>query len=158
MMTVRRAEPNDVRRVFDLSNDSVVRASSFQTEPLVWDNHVSWFERAIRDPELLFYLGFDEGEFVGQVRLKAQSEGLYLLSISLTEPFRARRVGRPFLGLVCQKFLSEGHRGHIIAEVRPENTVSLRFFAGLGSEGEAAEDGRRRFVFDPQTLTPGVET
>ena len=40
---LRLVDDKDMKLLFDWRNDEVVRKNSFSTEPIDWEEHVSWF-------------------------------------------------------------------------------------------------------------------
>lgn len=46
----------DSSRVYNLSNDPLVRINSFNSEPIIYENHVKWFNKVINDSNILFFL------------------------------------------------------------------------------------------------------
>ena len=64
----------DCNLVFNLSNDPVVRENSFNTAPILYENHVKWYNKVINDSNILFYLIYDDDHFVGQLRFSRTCE------------------------------------------------------------------------------------
>ena len=121
---LRRAAIEDKQRVFELSNDSTVRANSIHTERIEWDAHVRWFEKAIKDPNLKFYIAeTDNGDMVGQVRFSRESSG-WGVSISLSQAFRGKGVGAAMLSDAMRM---SGVR-EFTAYIKKENIASRRLF------------------------------
>ena len=46
----------DSSLVYNLSNDPLVRANLFNSEPIIYENHVKWFNKVINDSNILFFL------------------------------------------------------------------------------------------------------
>ena len=46
----------DSSLVYNLSNAPLVRANSFDSEPIIYENHVKWFNKVINDSNILFFL------------------------------------------------------------------------------------------------------
>lgn len=95
---------SDCNLIFSLSNDSLVRANSFNTKPIEYADHCKWFEKAVADKNTLFFLLFaDESEkdFVGQIRFNRESETSTecVISLSITEQFRGKHIAGEFLEL-----------------------------------------------------------
>ena len=125
---VRRAMGDDAKNVFELSNDPTVRANSINPQRIEWEGHLSWFEKAISDPCVKFYIAeTQDGEFAGQVRFHLEG-GAWIVSISVKEKFRGCGVGRL---LLVSSMRQSGRRG-FKALVKPENVSSGRLFAHCG--------------------------
>ena len=136
-MIIRKAESTDkdCRLVFALSNNPAVRANSFNTEKIEYTNHLQWFENAMSDHNLLFFLVFEGDDFVGQIRLKRGFEYATecVISLSITEPFRGKGIALQFLNLGIQELIIiwPGIKS-IVAEVKADNIVSNKLFASAG--------------------------
>lgn len=136
-MDIRKAEDteNDCNLVFALSNDPKVRASSFATEKIEYSCHLRWYEKAIKDSNLLFYMVFENNAFVGQIRFKRESAQVEdcIVSLSITKPFRGKGVALTFLMKGIQKMKEDWRRiKYIVAEVKPENAASNKLFESSG--------------------------
>lgn len=132
-MFARRAEPEDCRAVFELSNDPLVRAVSFSSEPIPYDTHVKWFASRLRDPDCLFLLFFEGNELAAQVRFTRNPvEGLAEVSISVSPAYRGRGMALEMMKeaetLLPKSWTVRG----IKALVKVDNEASNRFFVKAG--------------------------
>ncbi|MBI4644486.1 MAG: UDP-2,4-diacetamido-2,4,6-trideoxy-beta-L-altropyranose hydrolase, partial [Deltaproteobacteria bacterium] len=55
-ITLRAAVKDDCRMLWEWANDPEVRKNSFSSDPIPWEQHVSWFESKLRDPGYLFFI------------------------------------------------------------------------------------------------------
>lgn len=46
----------DSSLVYNLSKDPLVRINSFNSEPIIYENHVKWFNKVINDSNILLFL------------------------------------------------------------------------------------------------------
>lgn len=127
-LRLRRASSSDVAKVFQLSNDPVVRSKSIHQKPIVWESHVDWFQKALVDSSLKFYIvESEEGEFIGQVRFKKE-EDFWITSISVCSDFRGQGLGSLMLQVALEQMI-----GHVvIAYIRENNVPSQRIFTKAG--------------------------
>lgn len=124
-MTYRLAESSDVKLYFDWANDPDVRMNAHNTEPIIWENHVKWFNKMVNSEALM--LVFFEGEIpVGQLRVDA--DGCIDLSV---DPSR-RKKGIATEMLMVLKRLQSKNLNLIKGEVKQTNTPSLRAFEKAG--------------------------
>ncbi|TAE31645.1 MAG: GNAT family N-acetyltransferase [Cytophagales bacterium] len=130
----RPAQPADAQLFFEWANDPLTRQQSFNTNPVVWENHVAWFAKKIVDPNVLM-LVFDnqQGQPVGQVRLERLGPEV-IIGISLDSAFRGQG-----LALVMIRAASEAYKTQfshetlpIHAYIRPDNRASIRSFEKAG--------------------------
>lgn len=136
-MDIRKAEntKNDCDLVFSLSNDSLVRANSFSTKPIEYNSHCNWYKRTVLDNNTLFFLIFDNNDFVGQIRFNRGEENSdsCVISLSITESFRGKHISSEFLMLgINELHYSWKKIHHIIAEVKKENIPSNKLFEKNG--------------------------
>ena len=124
--SIRRAGPQDMRAVFELSNDPVVRADSIHPEPIEWETHIAWFNRAIA---VVFFVAETEpgGDFVGQIRFNRRADQ-WLVSISIASAYRGRGLAKALLLDAMSRVPQET----FVAEIAESNTASIRLFASVG--------------------------
>ena len=143
---LRRAVPQDIRAVFELSNDPFVRANSIHREPIAWEAHAAWFNRAIADPDVVFFVAEADGDFAGQVRFNRRA-GQWFVSISIASAYRGRGLAKALLLDAMNRVPQET----FVAEIAESNTASMRLFASAGfNEGPAgiAPSGFKTFRKD----------
>ncbi|MBR6164258.1 pseudaminic acid synthase [bacterium] len=141
--SVRLANENDIKKVFNLSNDDTVRQYSFNKEKIKWDDHTKWFNERIKNTNEPFFIAEDSnGNFIAQVRIDKKEETT--ISISITEHFRGRGLARYIIRECSQK---AGFR-NIIAYVKPENQASLKSFINAGYKQTGTKDGYYKLEFN----------
>lgn len=132
-MILRRATITDIKAVFDLSNDQVVRAASFNKQPITWEQHIEWFSNAIANPGMDFFVGIeDDDKFVGQVRFKLVDVDFYEISVSITSSFRGKGKGKELVMLGLEQFTAEHPYCQVLARVAEDNKPSNALFKACG--------------------------
>lgn len=123
---------DDMKTVFDLSNDELVRENSFNSEKIEWEKHQIWFRNKLSDGNCIFYLAKDfSGKLISQLRFdKTDEEGD--ISISVARDFRGKGHGTKILKLVSEKVISEYGVKKINAYVKIGNKVSRNMFKKAG--------------------------
>ena len=132
-MTIRQAQDKkqDCDIVFSLSNDPLVRACSFNSAPIEYESHCKWFEKTIKDKNTLFFLIFDDDNFVGQMRFNRKIENSIncIISLSITKEYRGKHIGSEFLQLGIEALVKKWYNiKSITAEVKEENLASNKLF------------------------------
>lgn len=125
----------DCDLVFSLSNDPLVRACSFNTKPIEYEQHCKWFEKTCADSNTLFFLIFDGDNFVGQIRFNRDSEQSTecIISLSITKEFRGKHIAGEFLELGINELKKNWKNiKSVIAEVKDENIASNKLFEKEG--------------------------
>jgi RimJ/RimL family protein N-acetyltransferase len=129
---LRRACAEDCRQIWEWANDPAVRAASFSTDPIPWENHVAWFRRKLDDPRHLFFVASDSrNRLIGQARCDlAETEGT--LSISLAGEFRGQGYGQLLIRAAAEETFRASTAQRLHAYVKESNTASQRAFLGCG--------------------------
>jgi UDP-2,4-diacetamido-2,4,6-trideoxy-beta-L-altropyranose hydrolase len=135
---LRQVRAEDCRPLWEWANDAAVRAASFSTQPIPWEDHVQWFRKKLADPRCLFFMAGDEtGQPIGQVRCDMSREG-GVLSISLAAPFRGQGYGQALLQLAAQEVFAVTDTAYLHAYVKPDNESSARAFRAAGFDAAKA--------------------
>jgi UDP-2,4-diacetamido-2,4,6-trideoxy-beta-L-altropyranose hydrolase len=128
---LRPALAEDCRRVWEWSNEPAVRAASFRSEPIPWDEHCRWFAARLEDEHCRFYIAANDGP-VGQVRFALAGDGAAVISASVDAALRGRGLGGALILAACERFFSETRAVRVRALIKPENTASFQAFDHAG--------------------------
>jgi spore coat polysaccharide biosynthesis protein SpsF len=128
---LRRAVLADSSDIFRISNDSDVRASSFQSELITLEKHNPWFERHIDDSLRPFYVLIADGAVAGQVRFDSQDTRVRL-SYSLAPEFRGKGLGSVLVAAGCVAARLSLGECDIYATTLRENVRSHRVLSRVG--------------------------
>ena len=131
---IRLATMDDMKKVFELSNDDVVRKNSINQEKIKWEDHIGWFENRIKRIDEPFYIVESlNKEFIAQVRFDKKDE--IVISISVCAKFRGKGLAAKII-----KKCSEILRGDtIVAFVKEENVASQKAFLKAGYKFSSKE-------------------
>jgi UDP-2,4-diacetamido-2,4,6-trideoxy-beta-L-altropyranose hydrolase len=136
-LNLRLVRQSDSRRLFELADDPVVRAASFHSAAISWEEHVRWFAERLQDRRSVIYLGENAaGDVVGVVRFQIKGESA-ALSVNVAPEFRGRGWGRELIAfstrtLVRTLAASTFPVRRIDAFVKPDNQASVRLFETSG--------------------------
>lgn len=129
---LRRAGKEDAELFFKWVNEPVVRANSFNTELIPWENHQKWFEKVLADGGVRIYVLMQDNLPVGQVRLSFE-DNKWQISYSIASAYRGQGYGKLILQLAENELVITGRAGEkLFAEVKIHNTASQRIFSRLG--------------------------
>jgi pseudaminic acid synthase len=137
MLKFRRAESKDCHLIWRWANDAQVRAVSFSSEPIPWEDHVGWFEARLVDPTCIFLIATDDvGTPVGQIRFEIEGNDARI-SISLDEHQRGQGLGPRLINLASRRIFRELDVDTVVAFIKPGNVASVRAFqkAGFANAG-----------------------
>lgn len=130
---LRKASLDDCQLLWRWANQPEIRAASFNSHPIAWDEHVHWFNQKLQDRNVLFYLGKDnelQGA-IGYARFSLEDRRA-ILSIGIDAECRGKGLGRRLLSLATESAFAESEVDFIDAYVKPQNAASIRLFSHAG--------------------------
>jgi UDP-2,4-diacetamido-2,4,6-trideoxy-beta-L-altropyranose hydrolase len=143
-LRLRRAEETDCRLLWEWANDPEVRGVSFSSDPIPWEQHVTWFKSKLADPNAVLYLATDsENVPVGQVRYQITNPEA-VVSIDLAAGFRGKGLGGIALSIATGELFRTTQVSSIHAYVKPGNEASLRLFGNAQFSRRGVETIRGR--------------
>jgi RimJ/RimL family protein N-acetyltransferase len=114
------------------ANEPVVRAASFSSEFIPWEQHVRWFESKINDENCLIFLAVNhQGTPIGQVRFDSQGKEA-VISTSIAKEFRGLGYGSLVIEMASRRLFEIINVSQINAYVKIDNDLSKRAFVKAG--------------------------
>jgi UDP-2,4-diacetamido-2,4,6-trideoxy-beta-L-altropyranose hydrolase len=129
---IRNATKGDMILFFDWANEPVTRAMSFNSEPILLENHKQWFASQLEatDSHLLIMDVVQNNRKIPVGNVKFNSEGT--IGISLDPRYRGKGLG-PFLINQGLQFIAQNNPYPcIFAYIKEENTKSQTVFEQAG--------------------------
>ena len=126
----RKAKKEDVRLLFDWSNDTLTRQNSYQSEEIVFSDHEKWFLKKIKDNNSLLLIGTTNNIPVGLVRFDIKEENT-TIGITLDKNFRGKKLA-PKLLTEASKIYFKDFTNPILAYIKKENIASVKSFEKAG--------------------------
>lgn len=131
---LRRADREDCDLLFKWANDSLVRANSFSTDKISYEEHVRWFDRLMQNKDCLQYILMDDCIPVGQARITI-CDNIAEVGYSVCADRRNSGYGSKLLGMIVDEVHKELPKvTSIVGKVKPENIASQKAFAKAGYE------------------------
>lgn len=123
----------DAKFLFELRNEPEVCAVSWNREPLVWDDHIVWFQKSLANLNRSFFvLRSDPGEPVGQVRYDVDGETAEV-GVSVSNRFYGRGYASRGLQESVKMFFESFPEVLVVfAHIKPDNVASVRTFEKAG--------------------------
>ncbi len=140
----RDACEGDCELIYKWANDPDVRAVSFSTEPIAWQEHVPWFKRELTDPDCILLIAQDQdGCPLGQVRFEIDGNNREAtISISIDSNFRGQGMGSSIVLLAEKELFKRRPVSRINALIKPQNYASIRTFERAGFDRARLETVR----------------
>jgi RimJ/RimL family protein N-acetyltransferase len=126
----RKATQADAELVFNWSNDPIVRAQSFNTEPIVWQNHVHWFEKKCSSADDMLLIVTVNDAPAGFVRFENSTEKC-TIGILIAAHFRGRGLAAEIIRKATDLFF-EAHHKTVYAYIKSANAPSIKSFEKAG--------------------------
>lgn len=149
-LSCRKTTPGDAKIIFDISNDPAVRAMSFRKEPLVWEEHLNWFEQKIHDPDCFFYL-FESatGKIAAQVRFQRLEPARFIVNYSLAREYRGKHCSARILSMGISRLKKDfGEHCVLIASIKHENIASQKCFGQAGFQPLSSDDNHMELSYE----------
>ncbi|WP_159460634.1 UDP-2,4-diacetamido-2,4,6-trideoxy-beta-L-altropyranose hydrolase [Calothrix rhizosoleniae] len=150
LLKLRSVSPEDCRLLWEWSNELEVRAASFFTGLIPWQEHVQWFKSKLNASDCIFYIAVDRNDApVGQVRYDIKNNEEAVISISIDKRFRYQGYGNYLINLGCEQIFSDSNLFRINAYIKPNNKSSINTFtqADFKNIGTTTIQGHLAFHF-----------
>lgn len=126
-------------------NDERSRAMFISSEPVTPEQHESWFEASLQNPNRFLFIGMNLGEKVGVSRFDVIPEKLTAeVSINLNPKMRGKGLSFEFLSLSIETF-QKIKPCRLTATIRPENKASIRCFEKCGFAFDGSDENFQRY-------------
>lgn len=151
---IRPADAPDAEPLWRWRNDPATRQFAFSQEAVDWDKHQNWFAAALDNPDRTILVACDtDGQRLGMVRFDMDEKtGQALTSINLAPSARGKQLSVPILSAAIEYFLGP-RKLELIAEIKPDNTASLKCFQSCGFAETHISTDRLMFA-RPANFTP----
>lgn len=128
LVSLRPAEANDADRIHRWNDHPDVRAASFRTESIPWEDHLAWFDTRRSDPATPIWVASDSsGDELGVVRFTIDGP-VAEIGVALAPERRGQGWGAAMIGAGCAATLECGGVRTIVAQVKEANAASRRAF------------------------------
>jgi RimJ/RimL family protein N-acetyltransferase len=132
MLRLRTVQESDAQLLWEWANDPQVRAASFSSEPIPWEQHVQWFDAQLKNPNCIIYIAINSDNIsIGKIRYKIE-DNQAVISIIIAKNYRNQGYGSELIKLACNRLFQELNISQIHAYIKPENQSSIRSFIKAG--------------------------
>ena len=147
IVSFRKAEEKDLKTLFNWSNDSLVRKNSFNSDPILLQDHKKWYLEKIKNKNTLFLIALVNKEPAGVVRFEigGKKTGIGIL---IDKSYRGQGMASVFLRKSSKLYFSK-YKLPIFAYIKDNNLASLRSFrrAGYKYYGEEVINGSNSHIY-----------
>ena len=139
---LRPATLEDCRLLWEWANEPAVRAASFSTELIPWEEHVNWLRRKVSEPGCHHYIIVLSGNDcpIGQVRFDCMGNEAEI-HVSIDSNLHNHGYGSQAILSAGKHLFKETVITRIYANIKPDNGNSIRAFtkAGFKPDGPVKE-------------------
>lgn len=133
VLEFRIAVEDDLRKYYEWANERVVRENSFNTEPIMMDDHWKWFLNKVKDPKSLLLLAVSFGEDVGQIRFDQVAPIEYEIDFSISPIHRGRGLGAKMIRFGVNELKQyDANVKRVTGKVKEGNISSIKSFVNAG--------------------------
>jgi len=126
----RNADKNDVKLLFNWTNDDLVRQQSFNSDKIIYEEHQKWFASKLQDKNTLFWIAQKDEIPIGLVRFDIQKD-YGIIGVSINKNQRGKGYGGTILTQASQNFVNVFNLP-IYAYIKQTNIASIRSFEKAG--------------------------
>lgn len=130
---LRKAEIQDAKAIWELSNQPYVRQYSINKSMIPWETHINWFTSKLKDSNHLMLAVLNSSkELIGEISYQ-KHESFCLVGISLSKIIQGKGEAARLLreaDLLCLSHWSSIK--HIKAEIYADNIASIKSFEKAG--------------------------
>ena len=138
LVSLRRAAFDDCELIFNWANEDTVRLNAFNSNPIAFDDHKTWFTKKLNDDNCYMYILSLGGIDVGQVRFDVENQEA-TISYLIDKHYRGLGLGSLIIKKGIDIIRNENKVRNLKALVKPLNKASVKIFRGLNFQ-EKIED------------------
>jgi RimJ/RimL family protein N-acetyltransferase len=126
---LRPAGREDSRLLWEWANDPDVRAGSFSSGSIPWEEHSTWFNKKLEGAKCLILIATDRANNpIGQIRFDMTSDREAEVSLSIAREVRGRRYAASLIETAVETMFEQRNVERLHAFVKPENQSSQKAF------------------------------
>lgn len=122
----REATVKDDKLLFEWANDRLSRANSFNSNPILWEEHKNWLNEKINDDRVVLFIAEINKNPAGFIRFETKKE-CAIVSVFVSEKYREKGLATEFIIDASKKYLKT-HTLPIYAYIKKENIPSIISF------------------------------
>ncbi|MCK5163226.1 MAG: UDP-2,4-diacetamido-2,4,6-trideoxy-beta-L-altropyranose hydrolase [Desulfobacula sp.] len=130
---IRNAGIKDAKLLYEQANDKKVRLSSFNSDPILWEEHLQWLRQKLKDENSWIFIAENHmGDPIGQIRFDRKDD-LFEISYSLDKKFRGLGLGKTLLKIGLKTIQTKIHEPVMMqGSIKNDNISSKISFENCG--------------------------
>ena len=138
-IALRRVGEQDCKIIWHWANELQTRAASFSSNPIPWEDHLSWFTEKLHSGNCILYKATNQhGVPLGLARIDL-GQSAPVISVSLDLDFRSLGLGSKLIRIATERAMKERNLERIDALIKMNTADSLRAFTKAGYEKAGKE-------------------
>lgn len=129
-LTYRKVSEKDKKLIFDWSNEKGVRENSFNSEPILFEEHALWFDKKLKDENADYIICEMNGKAACFVRFD-KNEHYTTVGINLDKEYRSKGYASHILSDCCREYAKKNEM-EIHAFIKKDNIASIKSFEKAG--------------------------
>lgn len=130
-VSTRAVVMDDAATLFRWRNDPSTRSTSRHPEPVLWEDHLSWLESTLQNPNRRLLIAEYRNQSIGTARWDRKGEYGWEASITVAPEVRGKGLASSILAAAEQE-LPFDSPVQLIAVIHTANLPSRKLFAGAG--------------------------
>lgn len=128
-LRLKPVRDEDCRLLWEWANDPEVRSMAFSSEPILWEEHVQWLTRKLREPTCFLFVALDDQDTpVGQVRFDIDKGEEANIDVSIDRSKRRSGHGSLLINRAVEEIFRVAPVETVHALIKPHNKGSIKAF------------------------------
>ncbi len=127
-LSLKQATLSDAQLLLTWANDSTVRAQSYSTDAISYEDHIRWLTKKLSNGKSFIYIASYQEQNIGMIRFDVDSE-CAMLSYLIDPSFRGKGLGKQIVSQGIKQLIAQtDFKGSILAHVKQNNIASAKIF------------------------------
>lgn len=123
-----KANEDDCELLYKWTNDVEVRKNSFNTNKVIYDDHIKWFMSKLNSKDTFIYIFENKQEPIGVIRLEKIDKELMLINYSIDIKHRGKGHATKLLKIIKTELIN----CRLVGKVKKDNIGSIKAFQRAG--------------------------
>lgn len=154
ILKLRKVRQEDCEILWRWANDPIVRAASFSSEPITWNDHIKWLNNKLNSSNCYQFIGVNnENRPIGQIRFDIDFQLEAEVDISIAPNERGKGYANDLIKSSIKYLFENTNIKLVNAIIKSENISSIKSFSTSGFECIAKNIVKNEFLIFHYTCT-----